>query len=103
MSEDNILVFNYVGNEITDEMWEQYLAAPIPDGWEATGEVRHSQPGEVYLNPVTIWNGYPGEAITDEGFFEGYTGYRVLDGPIKSFDEKPMTRRILKRKEERDG
>lgn len=84
---------------VTDAMWEEYLAAPLPEGFEATGEVRNAAPGEHYLNPVNVWSGLEPEAIfltEDEDCLSGYTHFRI-NGELRTVDEPPVARRILRR------
>ena len=85
------------GKDVTDAMWAEYMASPVPDGWEATGEVRCSKMDEVYLNPVNVWNNLPPEAIAEECDWSQITHFCVGDGPVKSVNEPPVARRILRR------
>ena len=85
------------GEPVTDAMWEEYLASPVPDGFEATDDVRDIRVGEYYLNPVNVWSGLPPEAIFAEDYEHDYTHFRIGDGPLKTIDEPPVARRILRR------
>jgi hypothetical protein len=85
------------GKEVT-EMWAEYMAAPLPEGFEDTGDVRCSKMGEFYLNAVCVWNNLEPEAIYEEQDWTDCTHFRVGEGPVKSTDEPPVARRILRRK-----